>query len=160
MHNSANCSICRGFPVGNSLSDKEFFGFVDACRNELEAKQENFRQRIAGCDRWFYDLADNSLTLGTFRFRITAVGTFSPKYETWLWTRTRITPRPLVKLRAAFSHSSPLPDFASSRLKQSKRHPQMHKIFLPWRSINSTRSDFSNVHLTGLHYTWQSMNNR
>jgi sarcosine oxidase delta subunit len=85
MHNSANCSICRGFPVGNSLSDKEFFGFVDACRNELEAKQENFRHRIEGCDRWFYDLADNSLTLGTLRFRISAVGTFSPKYETWLW---------------------------------------------------------------------------
>ncbi|MBU6238026.1 MAG: hypothetical protein KGQ51_09355 [Planctomycetes bacterium] len=85
MHNSANCPICRGFPVGNSFSDKEFSAFVDACRNELETKQEIFQKRIAGCDRWLYDLADNSLTLGTLRFRITAVGTFSPEYETWLW---------------------------------------------------------------------------
>jgi hypothetical protein len=85
MHNSAHCSICRGFPAGKSLSDKEFIAFVEACRNELTMKQEIFQQRIAGCDCWFYDLADNSLTLGTFRYRITAVGTFSPEYETWLW---------------------------------------------------------------------------
>lgn len=85
MHNSANCPICRGFPVGNSLSDKELFAFVEACRCELETKQSIFQERIAGCDRWFYDLADNSLTLGALRFRITAVGTYSPEYETWLW---------------------------------------------------------------------------
>lgn len=85
MHNSENCPICRGFPVINSLSDEEFFAFVDACREELEIKQKIFQQRIADCDRWFYDLADNSLTLDTLRFRITALGTFSPEYKTWLW---------------------------------------------------------------------------
>lgn len=85
MHNSENCPICRGFPVGNSLTDNEFLVFVDACRKELETKQEAFLKRIAGCNRWFYDLADNSLTLGTLRFRITAIGTFSPEYKTWLW---------------------------------------------------------------------------
>lgn len=85
MHNSANCPICRGLPVGSSFTDQEFTAFVDACRTELVSKQETFLKRIAGCARWFYDLADNSLTLGTLRFRITAVGTFSPEYETWLW---------------------------------------------------------------------------
>ena len=85
MHNSANCPICRGLPVGHSLSDNDFFAFVEACRSELETKQEIFQQRIAGYDRWFYDLAENLLTVGTLRFRITAVGTFSSEYETWLW---------------------------------------------------------------------------
>ncbi len=85
MHTSATCPICCGFPLGGSFSDDEFFAFLDACRRELTTKQHLFLQRIAGCDRWLYDLADNSLTLGNMRFAITAIGTFSPDRQTWLW---------------------------------------------------------------------------
>lgn len=85
MHDSANCSICRGLPVGDSFSDEEFVAFVEACRSELEAKQNIFQQQIANYKRWSYDLAENTLTLGAHRYRITAIGTFSPEYETWLW---------------------------------------------------------------------------
>lgn len=85
MHNSQNCPICCDIQAGSSLSDDQFFAFVDSCRRELESKQEIFQQRIAGQDRWYYDLADNSLTIGSMRFGITAIGTQHPKYETWLW---------------------------------------------------------------------------
>jgi hypothetical protein len=85
MHDSSNCPICRGLPVGGSMSDEEFFAFLDACRQELVAKQTRFQQRIAGRERWHYDLADCSLLLGGERFAITPIGTHSPQYQTWLW---------------------------------------------------------------------------
>lgn len=85
MHDSSVCPICSRFSVAGTLSDEEFFAFLDVCRRELATKQLLFQQRIAGCDRWFYDLADNSLTMGHLRFAITAIGTWSPEYQTWLW---------------------------------------------------------------------------
>jgi len=45
MHDSSKCPICRGLPVGGSLSDDEFFVFLAACRDELADKQARFEQR-------------------------------------------------------------------------------------------------------------------
>ena len=67
------------------MSDEEFFAFLAACRDELADKQLRFQQRIAGVERWFYDLRDCSLTMGSERFPVTPVGTHSPEYQTWLW---------------------------------------------------------------------------
>jgi hypothetical protein len=108
MHDSSNCPICRGLPRDGSMSDGEFFAFLDVCRAELADKQERFQQRIAGAGRWFYDLADCSLTFGELRFPITPVGTWSPEYQTWLWawanedfpTRAREASRQLQSLHA------------------------------------------------------------
>jgi hypothetical protein len=85
MHDSSTCPICRGLPVGGSMSDDEFFAFLAACREELAAKQARFQQRIAGAARWSYEMADCSLTIGYERFPMTPVGTHSPEYQTWLW---------------------------------------------------------------------------
>ena len=67
------------------MTDEEFFAFLSACRDELADKQSAFQQRISGSGRWVYDLRDNSLTIGSERFPITAIGTYSVDYETWLW---------------------------------------------------------------------------
>lgn len=67
------------------MSDAEFFAFLDACRDELADKQLRFQQRIAGAGRWTYDLRDCSLTMGSERFGVTPVGTYSHEYQTWLW---------------------------------------------------------------------------
>lgn len=85
MHDSSTCPICRGFPVGGSMSDDEFVAFVAACRDELAAKQTAFEQQVARSDRWHYDMADGSLTIGSTRFAMTPIGTFSPEYQSWLW---------------------------------------------------------------------------
>jgi hypothetical protein len=45
-----------------SLSDADFSAFLGACRHELAAKQAVFQQRVQGGARWFYDMADLSLT--------------------------------------------------------------------------------------------------
>ena len=85
MHDSSTCPICRELPVGGSLSDKEFFAFVAACREELVAKQSRFQERIKGSDHWSYEMADGTLTIGATRFGMTPIGTFSPEYQSWLW---------------------------------------------------------------------------
>jgi hypothetical protein len=85
MHDSSTCPICRGLPVGGSMSDEEFFAFITACRDELADKQGRFQQRFAGAARWSYEMADCSLTIGDERFPMTPVGTHSPEYQTWLW---------------------------------------------------------------------------
>src|SRR5262245_45675577 len=85
MHDSSTCPICRGLPVGGSMSDEEFFTFLTACRDELADKQAGFQQRIAGATRWSYELADCSLSIGDERFPMVPVGTHSPEYQTWLW---------------------------------------------------------------------------
>src|SRR5262249_18378839 len=77
MHDSSTCPICRGLPVGGSMSDDDFFAFLAACRDELAAKQAGFQQRIAGAPRWQYELADGSLTIGGTRFGMTPIGSFS-----------------------------------------------------------------------------------
>jgi len=85
MHDSSKCLICRGVPVGGSMSDAAFFAFLAACRDELTAKQACFQQRIAGARRWHYEMADRSLTIGDTSFGMTPIGTYSPEYESWLW---------------------------------------------------------------------------
>ena len=85
MHDSSGCPICGGLPVGGSMSDEAFFAFVAACREELAAKQASFQERTRGADRWSYDFADQSLTIGENRFGMTPIGTYSPEYQTWLW---------------------------------------------------------------------------
>ena len=85
MHDSSTCPICHGLPVDDRMTDAEFFAFLSACRDELADKQSAFQQRISGGGRWVYDLRDNSLTIGSERFPITAIGTYSVDYETWLW---------------------------------------------------------------------------
>ena len=85
MHDSSTCPICHGLPVDDRMTDAEFFAFLSACRDELAYKQSAFQQRISGGGRWVYDLRDNSLTIGSERFPITAIGTYSVDYETWLW---------------------------------------------------------------------------
>lgn len=85
MHDSPNCPICRGLPVNGSMSDDEFFAFLNACRNELAEKQFAFTARIAGALRWQYEMADGSLTIGETRFGMTPIGTFSSQYQSWLW---------------------------------------------------------------------------
>jgi hypothetical protein len=85
MHDSSTCPICRGLPVGGSMSDEEFFALLAACRDELTDKQAGFLRRIAGASRWQYEMADGSLTIGATRFGMTPIGSFSPQYQTWLW---------------------------------------------------------------------------
>ena len=85
MHDSSTCPICRGLPVGASMSDEGFHALLAACREELSAKQARFQQRISGSSRYRYDLADGSLTIGEDQFGITPIGTHSPEYQTWLW---------------------------------------------------------------------------
>ena len=85
MHDSSNCPICRGSPVDGSMSDGEFFAFLTTCRNELAAKQAGFQKRIEGAARWQCEMEDKALTIGTTRFGMTPIGTFSPEYQSWLW---------------------------------------------------------------------------
>lgn len=85
MPHSSTCPICRALPVDGRMTDEEFFAFLSACREELADKQSRFERRIAGPGRWSYDLRDGSLTVGSERFSVTAVGTYSVEYQTWLW---------------------------------------------------------------------------
>jgi hypothetical protein len=85
MHDSSTCPICRDLPVGNSMSDAEFFTLLAACHAELADKQARFQLRIASAVRWYYDMAACSLTIGDERFGMTPIGTHSPEYQTWLW---------------------------------------------------------------------------
>ncbi len=86
MHDSSTCPVCRGLPVGGSMSDEEFFTFLATCREELVAKQARLQQQVAEAARWSYDMADGSLTIGNQRFAMTPVGTYSPAYQSWLWS--------------------------------------------------------------------------
>jgi Family of unknown function (DUF6882) len=85
MHDASACPICRGLPVGGSMSDEEFFGLVAVCRKELDEQQACFQQRISGASSWSFEMADCSLTIGRERFSMTPVGTHSQEYQTWLW---------------------------------------------------------------------------
>jgi hypothetical protein len=35
--------------------------------------------------RWFYEMADGSLTIGYTRFGMTPIGTSSAAHQSWLW---------------------------------------------------------------------------
>lgn len=85
MHDSSTCPICRGLPVGGSMSDDEFFAFLAACRDELTGKQTAFQQRIAGASQWRYEMSDGSLIIGAVRFGMIPIGSFSSEYQSWLW---------------------------------------------------------------------------
>lgn len=85
MHDSLTCPICRGLPVGGAMTDDDFFSFLTACRDDLAAKQSDFQQRIARVSRWQYEMSDRSLMIGDTRFGMTAIGTFSAEYQSWLW---------------------------------------------------------------------------
>jgi hypothetical protein len=86
VHDSSTCPVCGDQPVNGSMSDEQFAAFLDACRQELADKQSRFQKRIARAKRWHYDLDDGSMTIGKTRYRITAVGTHSAAYQTWLWS--------------------------------------------------------------------------
>lgn len=85
MHDSSTCPICRGLPVGGSMSDDEFFAFLTTCRDELAGKQAGFQERLAGASRWQYEMAEGSLTIGETRFGMAPIGSFSPRGGSWLW---------------------------------------------------------------------------
>src|SRR5262245_28793783 len=85
MHDSSTCEICRGLPIGGSLTDAQFAGFLDACRREMAGKQQTFQQRIEGASRWHYEMADGTLTIGDTVFVMTPIGTYSEQHRSWLW---------------------------------------------------------------------------
>jgi hypothetical protein len=85
MHDSSSCEVCRGLPIHGSLSDEEFLTFLASCRKELAAKQETFQLRIQGSARWFYEMADGTLTVGDSLFGMTPIGTHSSAHNSWLW---------------------------------------------------------------------------
>ena len=101
MHDSSTCPICRTLPAGAALSDAAFDAFLAACRDELAAKQERFQQRIAGAARWFYEMADGSLTIGDTRFGMTPIGTYSAAHQSWLWAWANEAFPPVAKESAA-----------------------------------------------------------
>jgi hypothetical protein len=85
MHDSSNCPVCRGQPRDGSLTDEQFFDFVQACRDELAVKQERFLARIADASRWQCELANGTLSFDDESFPVTPVGTHSDEQQTWLW---------------------------------------------------------------------------
>jgi hypothetical protein len=85
MHDSSTCELCRGLPARGSLSDDEFSVFLASCRDELAAKQGTFQSRIQGASRWFYDMANGTLTIGESRFGMTPIGSYSSHNNSWLW---------------------------------------------------------------------------
>jgi len=72
-------------PADGSLSDEQFAVFLNACREELVAKQATFTAGLESSAPWYYDLPTESLTVGSRIYRITAIGTHSDEYGTWLW---------------------------------------------------------------------------
>lgn len=101
MHDSSTCPICRALPAGAALSDAAFDAFLTACREELATKQERFQQRIAGAARWFYEMADGSLTIGDTQFGMTPIGTYSAAHQSWLWAWANEEFPPAAKESAA-----------------------------------------------------------
>ena len=67
------------------MTDEEFGDFLARSRSELAVRQDGFQRRIEGYKKWFYDLESCVLTLDGTSFSITPIGTFSPKYQSWLW---------------------------------------------------------------------------
>lgn len=85
MHDSSHCPHCRASTTPGSMSDAEFASFLGVCRSELAAMQSEFQKRISGGGRWFYDLADCTLQIGSQSFPITPIGTYSAERQSWLW---------------------------------------------------------------------------
>ncbi|MCA9135570.1 MAG: hypothetical protein KDB00_02395 [Planctomycetales bacterium] len=48
MHDSSNCPVCQGVATSGSMSDEQFDAFLDSCRDELEAKQQEFSAMLPG----------------------------------------------------------------------------------------------------------------
>ena len=85
MHDSSSCPICQGQPTAGAMTDDEFATFLDACRTELAATQPDFAQSIPVDAKWHYDLAVDSLRIGSRKYQITAIGTHNQRLQTWLW---------------------------------------------------------------------------
>jgi len=85
MHDSSQCPTCKGRSAEDSLSDADFAAFLSSCRQESAAKQDDFAQAIQGASRWFYDMDDQSITIGDVVYGMTPIGTYSPVYKSWLW---------------------------------------------------------------------------
>ena len=85
MHYSSQCPVCSASSSPGSMSDAEFFAFLNTCRHGLAEAQSQFQKRIIGEDQWFYDLADGKLTIGTQTFSITPIGTYNSEHKSWLW---------------------------------------------------------------------------
>lgn len=85
MHDSSACEVCRGLPIGGSLSEDEFSALLASCRNELATKQVKFESRIQGTSRWSYDMAKGRLAIDDLCFGMTPIGTHSPAHNSWLW---------------------------------------------------------------------------
>jgi hypothetical protein len=101
MHDPSTCPLCRTLPTGTTLTDGAFDIFLGACRDELATKQERFQQRIGGAARWFYEMADGSLTIGDTRFAMTPIGTYSAAHQSWLWAWANEAFPPVAKESAA-----------------------------------------------------------
>jgi hypothetical protein len=85
MHDSSRCDICRGKPVGDSLSDAEFSAFLASCRRQSALKQREFAEEVQGASRWDYDMDNQTLSIGSVVYGMTPIGTYSPDHKTWLW---------------------------------------------------------------------------
>lgn len=84
-HDSVHCPICQGAATSGSMTDEEFNALLLTCQDELATKQAKFQETLAQHVRWDYDLDAGTLRLGDEQFAITVAGTYSAKYESWLW---------------------------------------------------------------------------
>lgn len=85
MHDSSNCPVCQGTATSGSMSDQQFFEFLETCRDELETKQAKFTSMLPVDAQWHYDLDTARLRIGNHEFPITAIGTHNDQHQTWLW---------------------------------------------------------------------------
>ncbi|WP_310632670.1 DUF6882 domain-containing protein [Paraburkholderia sp.] len=85
MHSVDNCPLCSASGKTDAMTDDEFAALQEHCESELVQKQASFIKQIGNSGSWHYDLDTSTLTVGTHRFRITAIGTHSASMDTWLW---------------------------------------------------------------------------
>jgi hypothetical protein len=76
MHDSSTCPVCRGLPIGGSMSDEEFFAFLAACRDE--------QQTWAADGSWVYHAAWRPRLLSCCVMCLGSRGT-SPMLERTYW---------------------------------------------------------------------------
>lgn len=84
MHDSSRCPVCSVERPAGIMSDEEFCSFLQMCRDELAARQE-WLEKITLGTSWHYDLDEGLMRIGENVFPITAIGSHSDEYGTWLW---------------------------------------------------------------------------